>query len=47
VAGAKEGVAFLEEFRSAGFREATMLRTYRNARSSNPKVLASEVLARR
>jgi len=43
----KEGDAFLEEFRAAGFREAVMLRTSRNARTKNPRVLAAEVCAYR
>jgi hypothetical protein len=47
VAGAKEGVAFLNEFRAAGFADAWILRTMRNARTKNPKVLAAEVCARR
>jgi len=47
VAGAKEGVTFLNEFRDAGFAEARMLRTMRNARTKNPKVLAAEVCALR
>jgi len=38
VAGAKEGVAFLNEFRAAGFREATILQTTRNARCKDPRV---------
>jgi hypothetical protein len=40
-------VPFLDEFRAAGFVEATLLRTTRNARTKNPKVLAAEVRARR
>jgi len=47
VAGAKEGVAFLDEFRAAGFAEARLLRTMRNARTKNPKVIAAEFCARR
>jgi hypothetical protein len=47
VAGAKEGGAFLNEFRDAGFAEVRLLRTMRNARTKNPKVLAAEVCARR
>jgi hypothetical protein len=47
VAGAKEGVPFLEEFRAAGFAEARLLRKLRNARTKNPRVLAAEVVARR
>jgi hypothetical protein len=47
VAGAKEGVTFLEEFRDAGFSEAHILRTTRNARTKNPKVIAAEFLARK
>jgi len=47
VAGAKEGGAFLDEFKAAGFAAATLLRTARNARTRNPKVLAAEVLASR
>jgi hypothetical protein len=40
-------VAFLDEFRAAGFREAAILRTSRNARTKNPLVLAADVVARR
>jgi len=47
MAGAKEGGAFLEEFLVVGFREATILRTVRNARTSHPLTLAAEVYARR
>jgi len=47
VAGAKEGGAFLDEFRAAGFRDAVILRTSRNARTKDPRVLAAEVLAQR
>jgi len=47
VAGAKEGVAFLDEFRAAGFGEAVLLRAVRNLRTKNGKVLAAEVRARR
>jgi hypothetical protein len=47
VAGAKEGVTFLNEFREAGFADASILRTLRNARTKNPSVLAAEVCARR
>jgi hypothetical protein len=47
VAGAKEGGAFLEEFKGAGFAAAMLLRTTRNARTRNPKVLAAEVVASR
>jgi hypothetical protein len=45
VAGAREGVAFLEEFRAAGFREAQLLRAIRNTRTKNVQVLAAEVWA--
>jgi hypothetical protein len=45
--GAKEGDAFLSEFRQAGFSDATILRVSRNARTKNPLVLAAEVRARR
>jgi hypothetical protein len=47
VAGAKEGVTFLDELRAAGFREAQLLRTVRNTRTNNPKSLAAEVVARK
>jgi hypothetical protein len=47
VAGAKEGVAFLEEFLAAGFREARIMRAIRNTRTKNPHVLAAEVVVRR
>jgi len=46
-AGAKEAVAFLAEFLSAGFREAVILRTTRNERTKDERVLAAEVFARR
>ena len=36
-------MAFLEEFRAAGFREVSLLRAARNARTKNPRVLAAEV----
>lgn len=47
ITGAKEGGAFLDEFRVAGFREATILRTSRNARTKDQWVLAAEVYARK
>ncbi|MBI4718860.1 MAG: hypothetical protein HY763_13725 [Planctomycetes bacterium] len=47
MAGAKEGGAFLDEFRAAGFADAHILRTTRNARTKNPKVIAAEFRARR
>ncbi|MCH8296786.1 MAG: hypothetical protein IIA92_00595 [Chloroflexi bacterium] len=47
MAGAKEGVAFLEEFRAAGFANAEILRTSRNARTNNPKSLAADIIAQR
>jgi hypothetical protein len=47
VAGAREGVTFLDEFRAAGFREVTLLRAVRNTRTNNPKALAAEVKARK
>jgi len=47
VAGAKEGVSFLNEFRAAGFSEAVLLRAVRNLLTKNDRVLAAEVLARR
>jgi len=47
VAGAKEGVAFLDEFRAAGFDEVVLLRAERNLRTKNVQVLAAEVRARR
>jgi hypothetical protein len=40
-------VAFLNEFRAAGFQTATLLRAVRNQRTKNPGVLAAEVHARR
>ena len=42
IAEAKEGEPFLEEFRAAGFAEATLLRATRNARTKKPMVLAAE-----
>ncbi|HET9926102.1 MAG TPA: methyltransferase domain-containing protein [Methylomirabilota bacterium] len=47
ITGAKEGGAFLDEFRQAGFREAAIVRTTRNARCKDPRVIAAEVCARR
>jgi hypothetical protein len=47
VAGAKEGVPFLNEFREAGFADVRLLRTLRNARTRNPKVLVAEIWATR
>jgi hypothetical protein len=47
VAGAKEGVTFLDEFRAVGFTEARIVRTLRNARTKNPKVIAAEFCVRR
>jgi len=47
VAGAKEGGAFLEEFCQAGFKEAVVLRTFRNARTKNEAVVAVEVRVRK
>ena len=47
MAGAKEGGAFLDEFREAGFREAVMLRTTQNARCKDPRVIAAEACATR
>jgi hypothetical protein len=38
-------VAFLDEFRAAGFREATLLKASRNTRTKNVRVLAAEVRA--
>ncbi len=35
------------EFRAAGFSQAELLRTTRNARTKNPDVVAAEVRARR
>jgi len=40
-------VAFLQEFRDAGFSETITLRTYRNARTKNPAVVAVDVHAKR
>jgi hypothetical protein len=37
----------LSEFRAAGFDEVVMLKSGRNARTKNPRVLAAEVRARR
>jgi hypothetical protein len=45
VAGAREGVAFLDEFRAAGFREVRLLRVVRNARTKNEQVLSADVRA--
>lgn len=47
MAGAKEGGAFLDEFRAAGFRDAGLLSTRRNARTKDPRVLAAEVVVQR
>jgi hypothetical protein len=40
-------VGFLDEFRTAGFAEATLIRAIRNLRTNNPKALAAEVVAKR
>ena len=45
--GGAQGGAFLSEFTAAGFREAVILRTTRNARTSDPRVIAAEVRAGR
>lgn len=45
MAGAKEAVAFRSEFLEAGFREATIVRISRNARTKNPAVFAAEIRA--
>jgi hypothetical protein len=45
VAGAKEAVAFCDEFRQADFRDVRIVRTSRNARARNPAVLAAEIVA--
>ncbi len=47
IAGAKDADAFLSEFRTAGFRQAAIVRTLRNARTKNPAVLAAEFVADR
>jgi ubiquinone/menaquinone biosynthesis C-methylase UbiE len=47
LAGAKEGGAFLDEFREQGFREVTILRATRNARCKDPRVIAAEICASR
>ena len=46
MAGAQEGGAFLDELEAAGFRDAKLLRTLRNARTKSRKVIAAEVRAR-
>jgi hypothetical protein len=43
----KEADAFLNEFKQAGFSDASILRVSRNARAKNPLTLAAEVRARR
>jgi len=40
-------VAFLNEFRAAGFVEAVLLHAKRNARTKNQRALAAEVRALR
>jgi hypothetical protein len=35
------------DIRAAGFKEARLLRTLRNARTKNPHVLAAEIVAHR
>lgn len=45
IAGAREGGAFLDEFRRSGFREARILQTSRNAWTKHPAVLAAEWVA--
>lgn len=44
MAGAEEGGAFLREFLAAGFREARILRTSRNARTGTKGVVAADVV---
>ena len=43
IAGAKEGEAFLDEFRAAGFSGAGS----RNARTYNPNILAADIYAKK
>jgi hypothetical protein len=38
-------VAFLDEFRDAGFQAATLIKASRNMRTKNIRVLAAEVRA--
>jgi len=38
-------VAFLNEFRAAGFRDISLLKAGRNLRTKNVRVLAAEVRA--
>ena len=45
MSGAKDGVAVLKELGDAGFSGATILRTFRNARAKNPRVIAAEIVA--
>jgi hypothetical protein len=45
VAGAKEGVAFIDEFLSAGFSEAEIVRRCHNPRSRERRVEVAEVVA--
>ena len=45
MSGAKEGDAFLHEFTDAGFKEARILKTYRNQRTKNKKVVGANIIA--
>jgi hypothetical protein len=45
IAGAKEGVAFLNEFTAVGFSHVKILKTSRNARTSNPNIIVADVVA--
>jgi len=45
VTGAKEGDAFLQEFTNVGFQNAQILKTHRNERTNNKKIIAADVYA--
>lgn len=47
IAGAKQGGAFLAEFRRAGFKQARILATMQSLHTKNPAVLAAEWVAAR
>jgi hypothetical protein len=45
--GYRAGVALLDDFRHAGFREARIVRRCRDPRSANPDVIVAEIVAAR
>jgi hypothetical protein len=47
IAGAKDGGAFLDEFKEAGFSVVSILKTSRNARTKHKNVVAADVYAKK